>query len=252
MQHLVCGDLAASQLRQALGPTAEIQVLRDDLAIGPLSDIDTPPCSARVAFWQQAWAADWPNQPDFARGITEDARWLAQLQEEVTLWHGDSCSEQLLLTRVAAALSAKPQPLWHAACGRLPAQPRRTVSLCAPALLKQRHSQRQLLSSEQRQQLAESWRTQCRDNAEIRLWQDGAFHPQTFAELDQALLAACGRFRELPRAMAQVMADTSGFFPTDALLLWRARELERQDRIRLSGEPGEYGYRGLQVARTNP
>lgn len=246
MLHIVCGDLAQITLQQTLGPEARIQVLRDDLAIGPLGDIDSPPCAARAAFWNQAWADRWPSKPDFATDLAEDARWLAQLQEEVTVWHGDSCSEQLLLTRVAAALNGR-APLWEVACGRLPQLPRRTVSLCAPELLNELHGQRRLVTAERREQLAGVWWQQCREDANVRLWQDGVFSGQDFDEVDQALLAACGQSGELARAMAQVMADTTGFYPTDLFLLWRARELERQGLIRLGGESGEYGYRGLQV-----
>lgn len=247
MLHLVCGDLAQVVLQQALGPQARIQVLRDDLAIGPLRDIQTPPCTARVAFWAGLWPHAWLAPPDFAGDLAADARGLARLDETVTVWHGDSCSEQLLLTRVAAALAQRSQPIWEVACGQLPQWPRRTVSLCAPALLATLHQQRRLLTRERCAQLADTWRQQCLANAEVRLWQGGGFHGQSFDSIDQALLAACAEPGQLAAAMARVMADSRGFFPTDLLLLWRARELERRGLLRLSGEPGEYAYRGLWV-----
>jgi hypothetical protein len=247
MLHLVCGDLAGEVLRKALGPQARIRVLRDDLAVGPLRDIESPPCAARVAFWEQVWPAQLPGRPDFAGELTGDAGWLAQLDEAVTLWHGDSCSEQLLLTRVAASLDQSGAPLWEVACGQLPTGPRRTVSLCSPTQLASLYQQARALDGERRRALAAIWREQCHLNAEIRLWQDGRFVSQGFAELDQALLDACGRHGQLAEAMGQVMAGTRGFFPTDLLLFWRARELQARGLLRLAGEPGAYGYRDLRV-----
>ena len=46
MWHLTCGDLAADSVRPLLADGSEVRVLRDDLAVGPLADIDIPPCGA--------------------------------------------------------------------------------------------------------------------------------------------------------------------------------------------------------------
>lgn len=250
MLHLVCGDLAGTVLQQALGPQARIRVLRDDLAVGPLRDIDAPPCAARVEFWTRLWPAAGLTPPDFAGELVDDARWLAQLDEAVTVWHGDSCSEQLLLARVASASARAGRPLWEVACGQLPQWPRRTVSLCAPALLAELDGQRRLVTGGRRARLMDAWHQQCQADADLRLWQNGAFEAQPFAVIDQSLLAACSRSTELAPAMAEVMAECRGFFPTDLFLLWRARVLQARGLLRLSGEPGEYGYRGLRVAGT--
>ena len=51
MWHLTCGDLAADSVRPLLGADDEVRVLRDDLAVGPLDDVECPPCTVRVAFW---------------------------------------------------------------------------------------------------------------------------------------------------------------------------------------------------------
>ena len=248
MQHLVCGDHAAQQLRLALGPHAQIQVLRDDLAIGPLHDIDQPPCRQRVAFWQQLWDAAAPNQPDFAHAIEHERQTLEQLTGALTLWHGDSCSEQLSLARVAWHQRHHSAPLWEVACGVLPQRPRRTVSLCSPEQLQELGHYRRLLSSSRKQQLASDWQQLRNANAELRLWQDGRLCGGSFETIDQALLAACQHRQYLAEAMAHVMRHSTGFYPTDSFLLWRARQLHHQGLIELTGSPGEYGYRGLRLA----
>lgn len=247
MQHLVCGDHAATQLRLALGAHAQILVLRDDLAIGPLQDIDQAPCSARVSFWQQLWDKQAPLQPDFGQAMLQELRTLEHLSGTLTLWHGDSCTEQLSLARVAYQQRNNPQPLWEVPCGVLPQQPRRTVSLCSPATLRELAQYRRQLSTTRRQQLAQCWLQQCRANAELRLWQAGQLVGQHYAEIDQALLAACQQSTDLAHAMAQVMRHSVGFYPTDSFLLWRARLLHNQGLIELRGPPGDYGYRGLRL-----
>lgn len=121
MWHLTCGDLAADCVRRLLASDndAEVRVLRDDLAVGPLVDIDSPPCRARVAFWDDVWPAATTPRPDFS-GVADDAEWLAALVSQprpVTVWHGDSASEQLLLARVAAALEGSSLPMHEVVCG---------------------------------------------------------------------------------------------------------------------------------------
>ena len=109
MWHLVCGDNAVAGVSHVIGQEAAagLRVLRDDLAVGPLGDVDTPPCAARAAFWGAVWPAGLMPVPDFAADLPADAQWLAGLalqERPVTVWHGDSASEQLLLARVAHAL----------------------------------------------------------------------------------------------------------------------------------------------------
>ena len=41
MWHITCGDLAAESVRPLLADGSEVRVLRDDLAVGPLADIET-------------------------------------------------------------------------------------------------------------------------------------------------------------------------------------------------------------------
>lgn len=138
MWHLVCGDAAVEGVRFVLGEdTADctLRVMRDDLAVGPLQDIDSPPCAARSAYWQGVWPQSMQPVPDFDAELQTDAHWLSTLssgQRGVTVWHGDSCSEQLLLARVAQALAGSTIELWEVACGNPQLPPRHAApSRCA-------------------------------------------------------------------------------------------------------------------------
>ncbi|HAV04569.1 MAG TPA: hypothetical protein DCX47_06115, partial [Pseudomonas sp.] len=141
MLHLTCGDLAGDGVRNLLAdrePGAEVRVLRDDLAVGPLSDVDSPPCAARVAFWEQLWPDELTPRPLFAHDLAADARWLAELAgqaDDVIVWHGDSASEQLLLARVCAALQGC--RLQEVACGTGDSRAgrRKAVSMHSPEAL---------------------------------------------------------------------------------------------------------------------
>lgn len=257
MWHLVCGDNAVAGVRRVIGqPAAEagLRVLRDDLAVGPLGDVDTPPCSARAAFWRGVWPEVVTPAPDFAAGLPEDARWLASLAHQdrpVTVWHGDSCSEQLLLARVAHALQGSAVELWDVACGtgdsRVPR--RKAVAMHAPDALAQIARPRPVDANRQAE-LAAQWRALLADGAPVRRWQAGIFASEGYAGTDAALLDHSGDdWQPLDRVMAEVMARTDGFFATDFFLYWRARELAAAGQLVLTGEPGEYGYKGLQVRR---
>lgn len=255
MWHLVCGDNAVEGVAAVLGEDVArsfLRVLRDDLAVGPLKDIEQPPCTRRAAFWRAVWPTAVQPVPDFEAGLAEDAQWLAGLAGQshaVTVWHGDSASEQLLLARVAAALEHSQLPLWEVPCGSGDSRVagRRAVAMHAPAELAELYLPR-LIEAERRQALAAQWRGALAEGAGLRRWREGAFHGEDFSFIDADLLGACTpEWRPLGRAMADVMARCDGFFATDFFLFWRARELAAQGRVEIQGEPGANGYGGLQV-----
>lgn len=255
MWHLVCGDNAVAGVTQSIGEGAAatgLRVLRDDLAVGPLTDVDTPPCAARVAFWQAAWPASVQPAPDFASGLPADARWLAALAEQgqpVTVWHGDSASEQLLLARVAHALEHSALALWEVPCGTGDSrvETRKAVAMHAPEALAALAQPREV-SASRRQALAAQWRAVLADHGLIHRWQAGDFSGEDYQRIDADLLRyARDEAQPLARLMAEVMARNDGFFATDTFVLWRARELAAAGALVLSGEPGQYGYMGLQV-----
>lgn len=255
MWHLVCGDAAVEGVTFVLGQTVaddSLRVMRDDLAVGPLVDIEQPPCINRVAFWSAVWPEAVQPVPDFSADLSDDARWLAGLSRQtrpVTVWHGDSASEQLLLARVAAALVHVDLPLWEVVCGSGDSRVagRRAVSMHAPAVLQELYRPR-LLKPARRRQLAAQWRAAVEENAAIRRYREHAFHGENYGEIDASLLRFCPtEGKQLARVMADVMARCDGFFATDYFLFWRARELAAAGRIALTGEACAHGYSGLQA-----
>ncbi|MFC4860466.1 DUF3658 domain-containing protein [Pseudomonas sp. MAHUQ-62] len=254
MWHLVCGDVAAVGVTQVLGEDAAkgVRVLRDDLAVGPLVDVEQPPCSARAGFWLDVWPIAVTPRPDFGPDLSADASWLAGLARQdqaVTVWHGDSCSEQLLLARVAAALVQSELPLWEVSCGTgdSSVRMRRAVGMIEPAALGAYHLPKRVEAG-RKAQLAAQWRAAMAANADIRRWRDGEFHGDDHRAVDAILLAACTpEWQPLPRVMAEVMAGNDGFFATDFFSFWRARELAARGRIELGGTAGQHGYGGLSV-----
>jgi hypothetical protein len=254
--HLTCGDLAGDSVRALLAehePQAQVRVLRDDLAVGPLIDVDRAPCAARAAFWERVWPAEVTPRPALANDLAADALWLAELSnhaQAVTVWHGDSASEQLLLARVAAALQGSSCMLNEVACGTgdSSVSRRKAVSMHSPEALAELYKP-QAISASRRGELAVAWHQQCASPYDIRRWRDGTFQGEDYRTIDVALVAACSSaFGPLARAMAEVMGHCDGFFATDFFLYWRARELAAAAQLELLGDPVA-GYRDLQVRR---
>ncbi len=253
MWHITCGDLAADSVRQLLAEGNEVLNLRDDLAVGPLADIESPPCEMRMAFWEGVWPVGLEPRPDFS-GIASDAEWLARLSDQarqITIWHGDSASEQLMLARVAAALEGSSIRLHEVACGAGDSRvgTRMAVSMHAPDALAALYQPR-LVEPARIADLANQWRAAVEENAAIRRWVDGRFLGEDHSRIDSELLAACGNdWMPLARAMAEVMAHCNGFFATDLFLYWRARELAKRGVIEFSDD-AQAGYSKLQVRRS--
>ncbi|BAP77379.1 hypothetical protein MT1_0203 [Pseudomonas sp. MT-1] len=254
MWHITCGDLAADSVRQLLAEGNEVRILRDDLAVGPLADIESPPCKTRMAFWEGVWPIGLEPRPDFS-GIANDAEWLARLPDQprqITVWHGDSASEQLMLARVAAALEGSAIPLHEVTCGTGDSRvgTRMAVSMHAPDALAALYQPR-LVAPARIAELAGQWRAAVKESAAIRRWVDGRFVGEDHSRIDSELLSACGNdWMPLARAMAEVMGHCDGFFATDLFLYWRARELAKRGVIELS-DGAEAEYSQVQVRRAS-
>jgi hypothetical protein len=254
MWHITCGDLAADSVRQLLAEGNELRVLRDDLAVGPLADIESPPCKTRMAFWERVWPIGLEPRPDFS-GIANDAEWLARLPDQprqITVWHGDSASEQLMLARVAAALEGSSIQLHEVACGTGDSRvgTRMAVSMHAPDALAALYQPR-LVAPGRIAELAGQWRAAVEESAAIRRWVDGRFVGEDHSRIDSELVTACGNdWTPLARAMAEVMSHCDGFFATDLFLYWRARELAKRGAIELS-DAAEAEYSQVQVRRAS-
>ncbi len=255
--HLVCGDNAAEGVTAVLGEVLarqSLRVLRDDLAVGPLRDVDRPPCAARAAFWSAVWPAQVLPVPAFDTDLAVDAQWLAKLARgtaEVCVWHGDSSSEQLLLARVAAALDGSGVALWEVACGTGDTRvaQRKAVAMRLPHELLELHRPR-LMDAARRQILAAQWRAAVAEDADVRRWSDGEFHGEMFATVDASLLAFCTpEWQPLAQPMGHCMRRCDGFFPSDFFLAWRARELAARGALHLEGPlQGRYSEQRVRLA----
>lgn len=255
MWHLVCGDVAAAGVTRVIGvdvAARALRVLRDDLAVGPLVDVETPPCTLRAQFWRDVWPSTVTPRPDFGIGLCADADWLAALKRQdrpVTLWHGDSCSEQLLLARVAAALEGSDLPFWEVPCGTgdSSVETRRAVGMIDPAGLGAYFLPKQV-DVGRKALLASQWRSALAGNADVRRWQKGDFRGEDHRKVDAILLGACtSDWQPLARVMTELMGQSDGFFATDFFAFWRARELAAQGRLELGGTAGQDGYGELTV-----
>lgn len=253
MWHVLCGDVAAQQLSPLIkrDDSTQIKVLRDDLAVGPLQDVDRPPCAARVAFWQSVWPEEASAELD-VRPLSSDVRWLQALPQQsysITVWHGDSAAEQLMLARVAFWLGKSPVSFQEVNCGTGQSHTggRRAVSMCAPEQLVAFAPQE--VSMARRHQLAEVWTAQRTSPALLRCWRAGQFLAGDYEVPDAVLMAACDdAWQPLARGMAEVMKEADGYFPTDYFVYWRARVLAAQGKLVIEGDARE-GYAGLKVRR---
>jgi hypothetical protein len=254
MWHLVCGDNAVEGVTAVLGEARarqSLRVMRDDLAVGPLRDVDRPPCAARAAFWSAVWPAQVLPVPSFDTDLAAEAQWLAGLARgpaAVTVWQGDSASEQLLLARVAAALEGSDVALWEVACGTGDTRfaQRKAVAMRHPEELLELHPPR-LMDAERRAALAAQWRAALAEDADVRRWSGGEFHGESFAVIDASLLGFCtADWQPLGRAMGHAMYHCDGFFPSDFFLAWRARELMARGALLIDG-PLQGSYREQRV-----
>lgn len=240
MLHLVCGDYAAEVLRAAMAsgalPAAPVRVMPDDLAVGPLQDVDRPPCEARARFWHQL-GGDILRDRAIACELSADADWLrAPDVDRVCLWHGDSTSEQLLLRRVCALLPDDVQLQAVAGgSGECRCGTRQAIAMLDPASLAALPVQ--TLDSEQRRRLGEEWRHWSGRDDELRLWLDGLLQGASYALIDDHLLASCDHdWQSARRLIGQTMAGVDGLFVTDLLAAWRLRQLTVESRLSTRGE----------------
>lgn len=240
--HLVCGDGAAEALRRAVeaGVLVEkkIRVMPDDLAVGPLSDIDTPPCEQRAAFWHQV-GGEALRYREIAIEMATDVNWLRSPDAPaVTLWHGDSASEQLLLRRVCALLPADISlRSVGAGSGECRCEDRHAIAMLKPIELANALAASHELDATERQQLGADWRRALTGNAELRLWLDGQLAGASYEHIDRILLdSASESWRPVQSVIGPTMAYVDGLFVSDLLAAWRLREHVAAGTLELRGD----------------
>lgn len=240
--HMVCGDGAAEALKRAMdaGVLAEDEVLAmpDDLAVGPLSDVDSPPCAQRAAFWHTL-GGEALRYREIAIELATGVEWLRNPSvAEVTLWHGDSASEQLLLRRVCALLP-EPVRLRSAAAGsgECRSEDRHAIAMLKPEEVARSLAASRELDTIARQRLGADWLSALSANDELRLWLGGQLQGAGYEHIDQVLLeSANDHWRPVQSVIGPTMAYVDGLFVSDLLAAWRLREQVAAGRLELRGE----------------
>lgn len=258
--HITNGDVAAASLRAALASTQrneEVLALRDDLAFGPIRAVDSD-VHERAAFWQQVLDE---RDRDVVSELNEQNATLERLvgsaATNIVVWHAQSASDQLVLRRVAWYLRTQPQRLNEVALGtrELPREtaPRAdgasTIGMFGADALAARIRKAAPISVLRIGRLALEWQDVRRLNGDVRCWRENRFVTGTYAPIDDAWLQHTDdRWQMATNVAAQVMKVDFGVCVTDAIALWRCRELVTAGRLALSGEARQQ-WRDVQVRR---
>ncbi|AKJ69799.1 hypothetical protein PATSB16_42260 [Pandoraea thiooxydans] len=245
--HIVNGDHAGGVMRQVLehaGRGERVVVLRDDLAIGPLREIDDDP-RQRAAFWQRVAPM---LKRDFSLDLTSELDTLRELAGEsnqVSIWHGDSAADQLMLRRVAFHLRTCPARLNEVALKApdlgnpgLAADAPTALAMYPESVIATRLRLIAPISVLRIGRLALEWRALKHAETQIRRWQHNTFEGGTYADVDETLMALLPETAiSTSLTIAAATQAIRGFFATDTFVLWRYRELQASGRLELRGDP---------------
>lgn len=233
--HLVCGDYAARSVRAALGETAQIVVLRDDLAVGPLDDIDDAAPEKRARFWQEVLSKQEPMLPAMA-GENAACRKLQEASSCI-VWVGNDCAEQLMLHRIAWYCRDATTQLAVIDFGSENPAEKSSVALMTREKLAEYAATPRFLEQDERLRLAGAWERIRRHGGGVRFWRDRSveFHPTEC--LDRRIVAAVsGEWQPVRPLLGRLMDAEKFLFVTDAFLAWRLRTLAASGVLNWRGE----------------
>jgi hypothetical protein len=254
--HVANGDSAAHSLTEALRRAERedrVIMLRDDLAVGPLRDVDDS-VLARAAFWRQVLN----SAIDFEDELEEELAVLARLARgdaQIVVWHGQSAADQLTLRRVAYHLRNAPQRLNEAKVfhddlkigsddrdaeyiGR---DDRATaVGMFSPKQLLAKLPSAAPISVLRISRLALEWQEAKHAHADTRRLRDNMLVSGTWLDVDEALLDLAGPEWKPAREIAgAAMAQRFDFMLSDSIAFWRCRELVTAGRLKIRGTPSD-------------
>jgi hypothetical protein len=261
--HITNGDVAADSLREALRRVDRddaVLALRDDLAVGSLQGIDDAP-EQRPEFWRRVSGE---IDRDFAAEFSEQARALTRVvntDTHVVVWHGQSSADQLTLRRVCFHLREMPQRLnevrlsiddltgeQHAPLRR--ADGATSVGMYSPDLLLARLQSAAPISVLRIGRLALEWQEVKQADAELRRWRDNTFASGSFGDIDAQIFEhAVDGWQPAGRVAADVMTTDNGLLVSDAIVLWRLRELAAAGALHLRGDPADWRSLEMNVER---
>ncbi|SPB13970.1 hypothetical protein NOV72_01219 [Caballeronia novacaledonica] len=263
MIHVTNGDCAAQSLTDALRRAERderVIVLRDDLAVGPIRDIDESPL-VRATFWRQVMnsAVDFEGELEEQQALFGR---LARGDDQIVVWHGQSASDQLTLRRVAYHLRNAPQRLNEAKLThddltiaadesdpeRVGRADRATaVGMFSPKQLLAKLPTAAPISVLRISRLALEWQEAKYANAETRRLRDNMLVSGTWIDIDEALLDLAGPEWKPAREIAgAAMAQRFDFMLSDAVAFWRCRELVTSGRLKIRGTPSEISQAELR------
>ncbi|WP_343712507.1 DUF3658 domain-containing protein [Inquilinus sp.] len=257
--HLCCGDSAAELIRAALAlPDSAVLILRDDLAVGPLGDVDSDRPDARAAFWHAVFPDEDREAIEtggaFVDQLAAEAaalRGLPEAAEAFVIWHGNGAAEQLMLRRALRALRDAALPVRETAVAP---DDRRGDGMTAVAMLERQHvpaagAAARPVAADRRAALAAEWERLRADSGGLRHHRDGIITTHPIDTHDAEILAAVGDdWMPAGRAVGRPMGTITGFFATDAFCFWRLRQLAAQGKVEIEGSPTT--IRGCRVRRT--
>ncbi|WP_153099193.1 DUF1835 domain-containing protein [Paraburkholderia hayleyella] len=245
--HITHGDTAADSLRRALqlaNRDGKIEVMRDDLAVGPLRGIDDT-SEARSEFWLQVIG---DTAHDLDQTLNEQAAMLEQLASSsapIVMWHGQSTGDQLALCRLCYHLRNSPQRLnevrlsaSHLAFDTHRADQATAIGMFEPEILSTHIADAAPISILRISRLALEWQEVKQANGETRRWRNNTFTSGSFAELDTFILERTAEtWQRATPIVAALMAADMGFLVSDRLAFWRLHGLAAHGRIQLRGDP---------------
>jgi hypothetical protein len=250
--HVVNGDNGASVLMQVLElPPEDIHVHRDDLAFGPLHDVDDDQPIQRAAFWRLA--AGPKHMIDFDRDLARESAKLEKLKESkrpVCIWNGQSASDQLMLRRLAWHLVGSTRAVSQVSLDArylndAPFGDKTSIGLFQPAELRRAVMATRCLSQYQLSTWSGEWQEQKQQIADIRFWladendpSRRRFHGAPFDAIDLVILRHLPTGWEpaataLRRSMSLI---DGGVFATDLIVWWRIRELASHGALQSEGD----------------
>ena len=241
--HVVNGDVAGNTLRQALAQAARpdpVIVLRDDLAVGPLVDVDGIG-QIRAGFWQRVAPRTDIDFPAEMRQALEQLQTLRQSEMEVAIWHGQSAADQLMLRRVVFHLYQAPQRINEVAMDlrelELPPQAGlAAIGMYSPARLARRFSTIAPVSVLRLGRLGYEWQQNVRENADVRLWKGNTLVPAAYHSIDDIIMdRAPADWTPAAQVVGSVMGAIEGLLASDWFVFWRCRELISTGRLVLRG-----------------
>ncbi|GJH21562.1 DUF1835 domain-containing protein [Caballeronia sp. GaOx3] len=263
MIHVTNGDCAAQSLTEALRRAERderVIALRDDLAVGPIRDIDESPL-ARATFWRQVLnsAIDFEGELEEQQALFGR---LARGDDQIVVWHGQSAADQLTLRRVAYHMRNVPQRLNEAklthddltiATGEsdpehVGREDRATaVGMFSPKQLLAKLPTAAPISVLRISRLALEWQEAKYANADTRRLRDNMLVTGTWIDIDEALLDLAGPEWKPARQIAgAAMGQRFDFMLSDSIAFWRCRELVTAGRLKIRGTPSEISQAELR------